>query len=181
MTFHARRRGGAAWPEYRTRRESGIWMDVAAVYPGPRPRPAANDDVVRAPAEADASPAPRQEGADEDARSERDRAADKEARARPVEDHRRIVVRNIQQIRIHRQNLDITRPRCYYAVLRICAQVAVVIRALALVLHRIHDAATICQHCVSQLLSPVHVARHQVEYAWEGQERLNAGVPGQII
>src|ERR1019366_7647475 len=114
MTFHARRRGGAAWPEYRTRRESGIWMDVAAVYPGSPPRPAANDDVVRAPAEADASPAPGQERADEDARPERDGAADKEAQTRPVVDHRRIVVRDVEQIRIHGQNLDVARPGSYY-------------------------------------------------------------------
>src|ERR1700722_3287718 len=120
MVFHAWRFRGEGSRPGRGR----IWVNVTiAIYPGSLPGAIVDDDGVRSPAKADATPSPRQERSNENTRTEADSAPDEEPGPRPEEDNIRVIVRNVNNGRVHRNNLDVARTRSNHFVLRVSAQV----------------------------------------------------------
>src|SRR5271156_6407268 len=82
----------------------GVGMHIASpIYPGPSPRSVVDEHRVPTPIEAVVAPTPRPEGnADVHEKSEANRTAYKESWPWRVENHRGIVVRQINDARIHR-------------------------------------------------------------------------------
>ena len=95
-----------AWSKAVDFRE-GVNVD-ATVDPGAPPRCSTYEDSAMVPIEAADAPSPgAEEAADADAEAEADGATDDKSGPRSKEDHRRIVVGNYDEARIHRHDADV--------------------------------------------------------------------------
>jgi hypothetical protein len=110
VVFHARRWNGDSRTD---RNRVGVDIPVA-IDPGQFPRPVVHDYRMRSPAEADPAPAPGQERADENAGADADGATDIETGTRAEIHNVRIVIRDVDDRRIGRDDFNIAGTRRDY-------------------------------------------------------------------
>src|ERR1019366_3402423 len=95
-----------------------------------------------------------------------------------------IVIRHVNDIRTGRLNINHRMSvfrRIRHRLLFGRFKLASVLGSDAHILNRIHDARLIRQECVSKIGGPRNVLVHALEYAGEGNERLNARVPALFL
>src|SRR5579864_719651 len=159
----------------------GIRMVIfVAVHPCALPRRVIDEHHATVPGNTVITPSPGTvSNSQRSAKAEANCAADEEARARPLIDHNRIVCGNHNVVYARRHDRNIRSAG--HDDLRASAQVAIVARALAHSLYRVHHFLLLAQKSVAQIGRPVHVRSHHVQHGRKGKQRLHGRVPGQLI